>query len=315
MGPLRPRLVAHADWSTDPGKRWLTVGIRKGGGFSLEAPRPVGDPSSLLTSLRQVADGSGALVAFDFPIGLPKLYAEMTGVSDFLAVLPKLGEGKWADFYVPARAASEINLYRPFYPYRPGGTSRAHLCAALGIEMIDLLRECDRQTAMRAEASSLFWTLGGKQVGKAAIVGWRDVIAPALSVDSSGIGIWPFHGDLRPLLAEKDLVIAEAYPAEACVALGLPRPGRGWSKRKQEDRKARGERILAWSDLRGVTLACDLREALEGGFPDAVGEDQFDSMLGAMAAIEVLARNEEAFVPRSQAVRTVEGWILGQDGL
>lgn len=313
MRPLRPRLVAHADWSTDARKRWLTVATRNGAGFQLEMPRPVGNVSSLLPSLQRDANGDGALVAFDFPIGLPLAYAERVGVSNFLALLPRLGQGKWAQFYEPATSAGEITLHRPFYPHCPGGTCRAHLSAGLGgIEMKDLLRECERGTGMRSDASALFWTLGGKQVGKATIVGWRDVIAPALRSTPARVGIWPFDGDLTALLSSKDLVIAEAYPAEACITLGLPSPGRRWSKRKREDRKARADRLLAWTELRCVAMAPALRVALTSGFPAAAGEDQFDSLLGVMAAIEVLAKEEEAFVPASQGVRTIEGWILGQ---
>ena len=43
-----------------------------------------------------------------------------------------------------------------------------------------LLRRCERGGNGHKQACCLFWTLGGNQVGKAAIIGWRDVLAPAL---------------------------------------------------------------------------------------------------------------------------------------
>jgi hypothetical protein len=42
-----------------------------------------------------------------------------------------------------------------------------------------LRRQCERATPTRRAACPLFWTLGSNQVGKAAISGWQEVIAPA----------------------------------------------------------------------------------------------------------------------------------------
>ena len=63
----------------------------------------------------------------------------------------------------------------------------------------------------------LFFTLGGAQVGAGAIVGWRDVIQPALSE----VKLWPFDGDLVTLLATPGVTVAEIYPAEAYSHLGV----------------------------------------------------------------------------------------------
>ena len=60
---------------------------------------------------------------------------------------------------------------------------------------------------------SLFWTLGPNQVGKAAIIGWRDVLTPALGSDKSVV-LWPFDGSLDQLLKPGNVVIVETYPAE-----------------------------------------------------------------------------------------------------
>src|SRR5258708_4938385 len=63
----------------------------------------------------------------------------------------------------------------------------------------DLLRACDNSPATRNKPCEIFWTLGANQVGKAAIAGWRDLLAPALR--DKAIAIWPFDGDL-PVLFE-----------------------------------------------------------------------------------------------------------------
>lgn len=310
-GASLPAIVAHADWSVAPAKRWLTVARARRERFHVEMPRPVGSLASLLDDLLTEANGGGALVAFDFPIGVPQAYADLVEEADFIMLLAKLGQGEWSDFYKPAGVAGEVTKHRPFYPDRPGGKRQAHLCKGLNdLQMHDLLRQCERQTATRPQASSLFWTLGSKQVGKGAIVGWEKVLAPALRSSQMSVGIWPFQGDLKDLLSRTDCVIAEAYPAEACITLGLPSPGKGWSKGVQRDRAGRAERLLEWATSRDVSIASDLRAAIRAGFPD--GDDQFDSLLGTLAAIEVLARDGEPFVPSSPRIRSLEGWILGQ---
>ena len=41
------------------------------------------------------------------------------------------------------------------------------------------MRQCERGGTGYREGCCLFWTLGANQAGKAAIIGWRDVLAPA----------------------------------------------------------------------------------------------------------------------------------------
>lgn len=54
-----------------------------------------------------------------------------------------------------------------------------HLFDLLGFTNgTELLRRCERATADRSDACTLFWTLGANQVGKAAINGWQEVIIP-----------------------------------------------------------------------------------------------------------------------------------------
>jgi hypothetical protein len=84
---------------------------------------------------------------------------------------------------------------------------------AVGVPLIDdLRRECEKKQAGRRAACPLFWTLGANQVGKGAIVGWRDVLAPALR--EGDVSLWPFDGRLLDLLKAGKIIIAETYPAE-----------------------------------------------------------------------------------------------------
>jgi hypothetical protein len=283
-------VVAHADWGVAPGKRWVAV-ARDG---VLGAAEPVGDPRSLLARL-----GTPLLISFDFPIGVPARWAAAAGVDRFRDLLPLLGDGEWRNFYRVAERPEEISLRRPFHPQRPGGTSQAHLAEALGVESVrELLRACERATAERRAACCLFWTLGGNQVGKAALCGWREVLAPA----AGEIAIWPFDGRLADLLRRHDVVVAETYPAELYRRLGIRLRG---SKR---DRAARREQAPA---LRRGDLTPAAVAAVEDGFgAGRDGEDRFDAFVGLLGMVELLREPSRVHQPDSP----VEGWILGQAG-
>lgn len=313
LTPLLPQLVAHADWSIDPRKRWMCVAHNEGDGYALAACEPVGPADSLLDRLRERAGGGTILVGFDFPIGLPLAFARRAGVAAFTDVLPELGAGRWERFYDPAERADEIALARPFYPRRPCGTSRAQLVAALGVnEFSELLRRCERKTATRNDACSLFWTLGGNQVGRAAIAGWREILAPAFRERPGQVGLWPFQGELDALLSEVPIVIAETYPAEACVHLGLTPPGRGWSKRVSADRRRCGLQV-AERCADELPLSPELMQQIGSGFgADKSGEDPFDAFIGLVSMLEVVRGRRPAATALDDEVRRVEGWILGQ---
>jgi hypothetical protein len=123
----------------------------------------------------------------------------------------------------------------------------------------------------RRAACALFWTLGGNQVGKAAISGWKEIISPARRL---GAKLWPFEGSLEVLAKTSGLVLAETYPAEAYGHMGL-RFATGQSKRRQNDRATFATSILGWAHSKNVLLAPELVSLIEDGFGAmAVGEDK-----------------------------------------
>lgn len=319
---MRPALLASADWGSRPGKRWIAKArLEPDGCYSLEAPEPVGDVDSLLERLRAEARSCGAaVVGFDFPIGLAARYAERAGVHRFLDLLPKLGAREWSEFYDVASTPEEIALRRPFYPARPGFARQRHLVEALGVEKIDdLLRRCERSRPGRRAAAPLFWTLGGQQVGKAAIVGWRDVLGPALRSRSGSVAIWPFSGPLEVLGCAGGVIVVETYPAEYCAQLGVdfPAPGRGarGGKRAQSERARNAPLLLGHARRCGHRLPRGLEDEIRTGFgsgPD--GEDRFDAFLGLLGMLRAFERSRGPEEPTEPEVRAVEGWILGQSG-
>ena len=282
--------------------------------YRVLAPEPVGPLESLLDRLAAAAGGRGRVLAgFDFPIGLPAAYAARAGVRDFRAALRRFGRGRWARFYDVAERAEEISLTRPFYPRRPGATTRRQLALGFGLAGFDqLMRPCDRATSQRPAGSAIFWTLGAQQVGKAAIVGWRDLLAPALRSGRHRLMIWPFDGTLAACLAGGRLVVAEAYPAEFYGHLGL-RAGRRWSKRVQADRARHAAALSAYARRADLTLARPLGDALADGFgAGADGEDRFDAVIGTLGMLGVVLGLRPPGDPKDALTRRLEGWILGQ---
>lgn len=302
-------IIAHCDWSIDRKKRWMCVAVRNGIGWTLSAPEPVGDTDDLIQRLRRKASVDGALlIGFDFPIGLPAAYGRALGLADFRSVLRSLGDQRFARWFDVAEHRGEISIERPFYPMRPGGTRRHHLFDALGFLATDLLRRCERATPDRGDACMLFWTLGGNQVGKAALAGWREIILPQLEE----ISIWPFDGALRELAKPGATVVAETYPGDVYSQLGIPRRP-VWSKRQQDGRRSIAGHLLRWLDNRPEVEGNELRSMISAGFGDGKdGEDRFDATVGLLGMIDVVEGRRGEGMPDAQDVKTWEGWILGQ---
>jgi hypothetical protein len=303
-----PTFVYHADWGTDPKKRWLCKAVLEVGRYRAQAPVLAGDHFGLLNRIKdEIGETGTAVVGFDFPIGIPARYAALLGITEFKPFLMQLGQGDFSDFYRISASSAEVSKYRPFYPFRPGGTKQSHLWSGLGLTCIDdLRRKCELANGGRRAACPLFWTLGANQVGRAAIIGWRDVLAPALSKENPVL-LWPFDGSLGDLLKPGNTVVVETYPAE-CYGWffqGAPLRGKG----KPEVRRGVAPALLNWAQLANVTLDPELRRTIEDGFPN---DDAFDAAAGLFGMLEVLTNRRESGEPDDEKVRTLEGWILGQ---
>lgn len=310
--PSMPAVIAHCDWSKDPKKRWMTVAIRSGDCWAAYAPEPVGVTVDLLDRLEMRAIELGPLfVGFDFPIGLPLQYALRTGFKNFREALKHFGDGQWAQWFIVANDATEVSLRRPFYPQRPNGKKGADLIQRLGVaKMEELLRVCERRTSNRLAASSLFWTLGASQVGKATISGWREVIKPSVLTDR--ISLWPFDGTLSEVFGKGKPVVAETYPGETYVQIGIPNRRTG-SEKKRGGRLSASPYLNDWLGHRPVVPEPQLCAAIADGFGDAAcSEDQFDAVVGLFGMIDVAIGVRTDGVPEDEDIRRWEGWILGQ---
>src|SRR4051794_21752943 len=98
------------DWSIDFRKRWGAIAVLQNGVYTFQAPTPVGNLVTFFPRLLALAGPEGrVLTGFDFPIGLPQLYAQLAGIDGFLPMLSQFGRGQWADFYEVAATAAEIS--------------------------------------------------------------------------------------------------------------------------------------------------------------------------------------------------------------
>lgn len=302
-------VIAHCDWSIEAKKRWMCVAVRQGETWALSAPEPVGDTQNLIHRLRRQSGADAAvLVGFDFPIGLPVAYGRVLRTPDFRSFLRSSGDARFARWFDVAEHRNEISIDRPFYPMRPGGTQRQHLFDALGLSGKDLLRLCERATPDRGDACMLFWTLGGNQVGKAALGGWREIILPNLEE----LSLWPFDGALHGLMIPGATVVAETYPGDVYGQLGIPRRP-VWSKRQQDGRRSVATHLMRWLENRPQVDGSALQCLISDGFGNSKdGEDRFDAAVGLLGMIDVVDGRRGEGGPEADDVKMWEGWILGQ---
>jgi hypothetical protein len=218
------------------------------------------------------------------------------------------------DFFTVCPTLEDVRPDRPFYPARGiAGMTRLSHAQALGLaDASGLSRVCDRATAERPAGAPLFWTLGANQSGKAAIAAWQHLILPAIA-SGAKLRLWPFEGPFRALLSPGAVALAETYPAEALRHLGITLHG---SKRRHADRCATAGALITAMDQMAATPDDAMRRAVLDGFgADVSGEDRFDSVLGVLCVLNVLAGNRPDTVPPDPWIQRWEGWVLGQTAL
>jgi hypothetical protein len=297
------RLV-HSDWSIAQPKRWTAVAIRSRNGWLVNGLAPTPEPAHFLDVLFDRSKRT--LAGFDFPIGMPSLCLDRAGL-EFIELLSTPLSERARRFLTPVETLFDISPNQPFYRKHPKGGRHADLWQRLGCTTFDdLLRECDKRTERRNRAESIFWTVGARQVGKAALTGWREVLIPALARKAR---LWPFDGRLVSLDSEI-LTLAETYPAEAYHHIGLRRPV---GKRSRKGRIVGGQGMLEWASQHRVRFAPGIRQFMLDGFgTGGEGEDPFDALAGLCGMIEV-ADGRRAEAPDLAALPgRREGWILGQ---
>ncbi len=299
--------LIHADWGVKADKRYIATAVRSKEEWLVTGPDLAGPSDALLNRAFSLPS---VLLGFDFPIGLPDHYGRKSGFRSFPEALHAFGHHEdWRHFFEIASTPDEISVYRPFYPRSSRkGSKRDHLVVGLQSATFgNLLRVCEKNTGGQ-DACSLFWTLGGNQVGRGALAGWQEVVRPAME---RGGMVWPFDGTLESLGSKGGVTIAETYPALAARLIGIPFHVRE-SKRRQADRSAKATKIFAWADRNKVRLGEATSRSIHGGFgPHKNGEDAFDALTGLFKMIDV-ADGRRPATTEDYRESLWEGWILGR---
>ena len=310
-------VVAHIDWSIRPVKRQCCIAIKTDGSWLVEMPKPVhviGHSATIAQTISERAGRGFALLGVDAALGLPSAWGERAGITHFRRFLVEtLREPMWRDFWDPAEDPTQISLYRPFYPRRPGGTNQQHLVTALGLASAeDLRRQCDRRRAGAPTPCPSFWTMGDNQVGMESLSAWREMVIPALSAPNFDVRIWPFDGGFYEC-TRGDVGLAEVYPGEVTQWLGLQLRG-GGGKRSQRARSQQAH--LLWDALAQVEARPDaeLAHAIDHGFGHAAaGEDAFDAFIGVLGGLLCCGAQRTVWQPEVEPLDTLEGWVLGRE--
>ena len=153
-----PSLVVAADWSTDERKRWMARAVLDDGQtYQVYPPEPVGDQGTLPDRLWAQAPPGAVVLGVDFPIGLPRIYAERCGFASFRKALEEIGRGDFRYFF---DVSDQPTIEKPFYPPptgKKGEYTRARRARGLGVNSLsEMLRQCDQRqwTAPRRSACS-----------------------------------------------------------------------------------------------------------------------------------------------------------------
>ncbi|MBA3370086.1 MAG: hypothetical protein H0T96_01325 [Thermoleophilaceae bacterium] len=314
MEMLRPGSIAHADWGVSGAKRAVAAAEFEGDRYLAHAPQVVASEGPLVERMGVGSTARGALLGFDFPIGLPQAFGSRVDCSVFSDWFRGLDPA--SEFFQVAKTVEDASVARPFFPVNirtksPGIKERWR--SALGLTKEELFRACEFGHGDRRTASEMFWTLGPAAVGKATLNGWSTAIRPALSETHRSYAIWPFDGTLADLLAANDAVIVETYPAEAYGLLGLRMGSPGTSKTSQASRRAEAPRLLQWCAEHHVEPDQQLQQEIEDGFgPSKGGEDPFDAVAGLFGMMATLSLGGEPPLPADDAVRDIEGWMFGR---
>jgi hypothetical protein len=242
-----------------------------------EAPRPV-------------------VIAADVPVGLP---AEPADVFEFLRVNTFLdwlsasqerlqSDGRhWRDGLI-AKGVSGRTSLTPF----------VSICKGDGIGDFAGLRKCDR---LSGGESVYCMDHGGKQVGKAALQFWFDVLMPLREKFKEALSVWPFESR-----ASKEVVIAECYPAK-CQRMVYPQR---ISKRQAVGADGMFGRAQALSWLYNDANPCGI--STNTWIHAASSEDEFDMFTTAFAIRSLMQDGAEIFWhPGDLDCILREGWMLG----
>ncbi len=230
------------------------------------------------------------LVVVDCPIGLPVQPRDVhSGNQTFLEWLESTArrlpnEEAWRDRLI-AKGIGDRSKSKPFVEHRKGEEKKE----------IYGRRKCDEES----NGESVYFLLGSKQVGKAALQFWFEVLQPLRERFQNRLVVWPFES-----LRNGDIVVAECYPAL------YVKPVYG-SRISNKGNKTEREKAL--SHLRANNRArCEVTNKT---WNDAASSDHsFDMFTTAYYILQEMDKGRENILlyPKDNLeCETIEGWMLG----
>lgn len=263
-------------------------------------------PQLLKEVFTELGSASTALMGLNMPIGMPAAYAKAAGIPSFRGILADLGKAVgWENFYTPT---DKPELRQPFCPSTLGATFKKTVAIrAFALqEEGDLYRRCERKTAKRYQAKSIFDLTFPSETGRSALMGWPDLLMEL----SRSAQLWPFDGKLTELLARPGFTVAEVYPDEAIAQLNLRfAPDGERNKRSLHDRQDVVPLLLEMSESSGISISRELRDAALSGLNSQCEFEVFSCLIAAVRALRQQTTSE---APESKDCLEIEGWILGQ---
>lgn len=232
---------------------------------------------AVLESKQNMALPRPLLITVDVPIGLPAGYpCVWKEFGGFLPWLDERREDEWKSMVVDSVAKQT-----PQSPFVVCRKDEKKLAGQFP------LRLCEART----RGESLYWCVGGKQVGKAALQFWRDTLLPLRKGLGSELAVWPFEP-----ICGKSVVVAECYPAMLHQAT--------WGKRVTKTSPTDVVDVL-FSRFEDEVGLCDHKTWLHA----ASSEDEFDIFTTAVAVASQGGITGELLMA-PEVAKPVEGWML-----
>jgi hypothetical protein len=223
------------------------------------------------------------LITVDVPLGLPADYAEVRKLNGgFLSWLSHRPGKDWRKLVV--NSIAEQDARHPFVVFKKDEKKA---------EGKFPLRRCEELT----KGESLYWCVGGKQVGKAALQFWHDALIPLRDEFQDKLAVWPFESTKR-----KSVIVAECYPAMLYDQI--------WRRRVTKTNPCDIVDAVLEKQREDLCVHVDDKTWLHG----VSSEDEFDMLTVALDTAKV--GGEQAKILSRQdlpVIKNVEGWMIFLD--
>lgn len=279
----RPSTILCADWGKESAKRAVYL-ADVAGRVVRRLLREGWSLASLLEEAQRSTSMGSVLVTVDAPLGIPEshlmaLNSVFSGQppTTFLELLASAAF--MPRFFDGSSVPGDLSPGRPFFAVPAGAGGLTAYVAAAASHEVSLYRSIDRQTS--AKSFFIKSRIPGS-VGSAACALWQE-LAPLLTAERA-FTVWPFEGDLSPLLGRSPVVIGEIYPRAAYATALLPMPpsSRPRLSIAKTDATVRRQAITS---LRNAGWVQSLDVTFENLAEAEASEDEFDACLTAAALL------------------------------